>query len=96
MDFPDKDPASAYIRPRFIIGLLPGENPGGESAHVLYHKNSGIKLRASVGVVGTDKSPSTRASKMNPSWSNLTDLENTELIFSTSMLRADFVFVVYA
>lgn len=24
--------------------MHPGENPGGESAHVLYHKNSGMKL----------------------------------------------------
>ena len=27
--------------------MQPGEKPGGESAHVLYHKNSGMKLSAS-------------------------------------------------
>ena len=26
--------------------MQPGEKPGGESAHVLYHKNSGMKLSA--------------------------------------------------
>ena len=40
--------------------------PGGESAHDLYHKNSGMKLRASVGVVATDKSPITNSSEMSP------------------------------
>jgi hypothetical protein len=47
------------------MALAPGENPGGASAHVLYHKNSGMKLNASDGPV-SDSRTATTTCKTSP------------------------------
>jgi hypothetical protein len=48
--------------------------PGGESAHDLYHKNSGMKLSASVEVIAMEKSPITNSLKMSPTFNNFVGL----------------------
>ncbi len=48
------------------MALAPGENPGGASAHVLYHKNSGMKLNASDGPASDSRTTTTTTCKTSP------------------------------